>query len=449
MGASAEPPGPRGGLLLGSLPELQRDALGFLGGLSRYGDLVRMRFGASRYYFLNHPDYIQRVLVDNHRNYGKDTIGWRNLRLLLGRGLLTSEGDFWLRQRRIAQPAFHRERIAGFGRTMADAAAEMLDRRWAAAGGGPIDVAAEMMRLTLKIVGQTLLSTDVTAEQDEVGRALGVALHQGMARITAPYRYLPLAIPTPENRRYRAARAALDRLIYRMIAERRRDGRRRDDLLSMLLEARDPETGEGMNDGQLRDEAMTIFLAGHETTANALSWTFYLLARHPEAAEKLAAEARGVLGGRRPSLEDLPRLPYARLAVHESLRLYPPAWFTTRSVVSDDELGGFRIRGGSTVMISAYVTHRHPEFWTRPEAFEPERFAGDRLRQLPRFAYFPFGGGPHQCIGNEFAMMEAVLILSAVAARYRLELVEGRPVEPDPLITLRPRHGLLMRLRPA
>jgi cytochrome P450 len=432
-------PGPRGHPLLGSLPEVRRDPLRlFLAAFHEYGEVVRFHFGPMVAHLVSSPEGVHHVLVENHRNYGKQTRGYRNLRYVLGNGLLTSEGELWRRQRRIAQPAFHRQRIAGFAGTMVraaeDAAASLDARR-----GQEIDMHHEMMRLTLRIVGETLLAYDPTHAADEVGSALSFLLaiaNERSARILD----VPPAIPTPENRRFRRALATLDAVVLRMIAERRRDPRDRGDLLSMLIESRDAETGEAMDDRQLRDEAMTIFLAGHETTANALTFSWLLLSRFPAACRELGAELQAKLGGRSPTVDDLPRLALPRRILQEAMRLFPPAWIIGRSADEADEIGGFGIPARSIVFISPYVIHRHPGLWENPEGFDPARFE----KEPPRGGYLPFGGGPRMCIGNGFAMMEAELVLATLAQRFRFDLVPGPPVDLEPSITLRPRHGVRM-----
>lgn len=441
------PPGPKGVPFLGSLREMREDPIAMMmRSMRQHGDVVGFRMGPKRAIFVAHPDHARHVLQENHRNYDKETPGFQKLRSLLGLGLLTSEGDFWLRQRRIAQPAFHRQRIASFASMMTRASEDTVSR-WSQASSGsePLDLSAEMMRLTLRIAGETLLSADVSGASDEVGEALTVAMHVTNDRIT---RVLDLTevLPTPTNVRYWRARRTLDRIVLGMIDGRRRSGEDKGDLLSMLMLARDPETGEGMSDRQLRDEVMTIFLAGHETTANALTWTWYLLARHPEVERRLHQELREVLGGRTPTLEDFPRLEYTRMVLDEAMRLYPPAWFLARRAVGPDEIAGYRIAPGTLLMISPYATHRHPDFWENPERFDPERFSEGRSVGRHRFAYFPFGGGPRLCIGNNFALMEMRLVLATLAQHFRLSLPSNAAAEPDPTITLRTRAPIRMKL---
>lgn len=442
-------PGPRGHFLLGNLPELKRDPLALLVRLARdYGDVVRFKAGPVTIYLVTGPAGVQHVLQDNNRNYGKQTIGYQKLRNVLGQGLLTSEGDFWRRQRRIAQPGFHKEKIRRFAEQMVHAAEHML-RRWAErealTPNQPLDIAQEMMRLTLGVVGETLLSLDTIREFDRVSAAVTVSLEHIQRHLFSMVPFAE-ALPSPKNRLFRRESAYMDQLIYKVIDERRASGKDEDDLLSMLMNARDDETGEGMSPRQLRDEVITIFAAGHETTANALAWTFYLLSLNPAVARHLRAELHRVLGGRAPQYDDLPRLPYAAAVIQESMRLYPPAWVISRNAVGDDVVGGYHVAAGSTVLVSPYVTHRREASWQNPEGFDPERFLGETPSRQHRFDYFPFGGGPRQCIGNSFALMEAQLVLATVAQRFELHLVPGFAVETYPLITLRPKGSIMMRL---
>ena len=440
----AVPPGPPGDPLLGHYRGLQGDRLAyFTRAFLEHGDVVRFHFLGLPCTLLAHPDHVDQVFTKNHRIYTKQTRGYDRMREFLGNGLVTSEGSFWLRQRRIAQPAFHKKRIEAFADVMVRAAEDVC-ARWeeVADRGEPIDIAADMMQVTLRIAGETLLSTDPSDRAGEVGRALDVVLHEANHRINAPF-VLPESVPSPRNRRYHAASRALDEIVLRVI-EQRRAGERKDDLLQMLLEARDEETGEGMSDGQLRDEVMTMFLAGHETTANMLSWTLYLLSLSPEHARRARDEARDVLGDRPATVADLPRLGYSKQILQEAMRLRPPVWVVGRSPSEDDEIGGYRIPKGSLVFLSQWVTHRHPEFWSDPEGFDPDRFEPERARAMHRAQYFPFALGPRMCIGAGFAMMEGQLLLPTFLRRFRFDLLPGHRVVPEPLITLRPRDGMPM-----
>lgn len=443
--ASRVPVLPASGVL-GHLQAFRRDPLALLTrGVRERGDAVDFRLFTRHLVLLAHPDQVRRVLQEHASGYDKGTRGFEVLRTLLRDGLLTSEGAHWLRQRRIAQPAFHRSRIATFGQTMTRAAEALVDR-WRP--GETVDLSADMMRLTLRIVGETLLSTDVTTEADRVGAALHVTLghaNEALGRILPR----PLWWPGGKGRALRAAVATLDTVILDIIAARRvAAGPGPDDLLTMLMEARDEETGETMNDAQLRDEVMTIFLAGHETTALALGWTWHLLARHPEVRERLHAAVDSALAGRSPTLDDLPRLGYVEQVVKEAMRLYPPAWAISRRALADDVVGGYAIPRGTIVLVSPYVTHRHPALWPAPDRFDPEHFDPDRERARPAFTYFPFGGGPRQCIGNSFAMLELVLVVAAIARRCRLDPVSDEEVGTNPSITLRPARPIAMRVTP-
>lgn len=442
------PPGPRGHWLLGNYPDLEADALGFLTGLRRqYGDVVRTRFLVWNAYFVAHPDGVQHVLQSNHRNYNKEFIEYEKLSWIVGNGLLTSDGDFWLRQRRLAAPAFHRKNIAGYATIMTAAADDML-QGWetAAAQQQPLDISKEMMRATLRIVTQALFSFDSAADAATVDHAFSFANEYIGTDAERPFAQWLRHIPTARNRRFKESIDALDAIVYRIINTRRQQPETAadNDLLAMLMNARDEETGAGMTDQQLRDEVMTLLLAGHETTANALTWTFYLLSEHPAVRAELEAEVDAVLNGRLPTVEDLPQLSYTRMVIEESMRLYPPAYSIGRMAIDDDAIGGYHVPAGSPVFMSSYVTHRHPDFWDEPEAFRPRRFEPQRVQERDRFAYFPFGGGPRLCIGNNFAMMEAQLLLATVVQRYRLHLAPGHPVEMEPLITLRPKYGMVM-----
>jgi cytochrome P450 len=437
------PPGPRGEPLLGNLRALRKDPLTFFPAQVReYGDVVRIRVGPMYVTLLAHPDLVRHVLQDNARNYNKQTRGFAVIRELLGQGLLTSEGDFWLRQRRLAQPAFHRQRLAGFASTMVDATEDLaraLEPR--IASGQPFDVAEDLTHLTLRIAGLTLFGTEVGGESRAVGDALGRVQTFANSRLTQLIP-LPRALPLPSHRRFEKDAGTLDRVVRTIVERRRREGGEHHDLLQMLMDARDEDTGERMSDTQLRDEVMTLLLAGHETTASALAWTVMLLSQNPDVRRNLEAELSRELSGRTPTVEDLPKLALTRRVVDESLRLYPPAWIFSRAAIQDDVVGGFRVPKGSYVLIVPWVLHRHPKLWDNPDAFDPDRFLPERERERPRFTFFPFGGGPRQCIGNQFALMELVLVLATLLQRVRLDLAPGHPLTPAPAITLRPRPGV-------
>jgi cytochrome P450 len=439
------PPGPPENWLLGSARAIQRDPLGFNMSLfQRYGNVAAIRFLIWPTYMIFEPHDVKHVLQENHRNYSKETYLTRFLRPLFGLGLFTNDGQSWLHQRRLMQPAFHRKQLATFGKLMTGATESLLERWQNAAHGRPLDVAAEMMRLTLQIVGQALFSIDLSDETETVGQAFTALTASISDYIFNPFP--PLGFPTPRNRRIQQSIRMLDAVVQDIITEHRRLSVDKGDLLSMLLLARDEETGEGMNDRQVRDEVMTLLLAGHETTSNALTWTWYLLSQHPDAESRLHAELEQVLGGRIPTVEDLPGLLSTRMVLEETLRLYPPVVGFNRKALADDEVGGYVVPANTLIWLSPYVTHRHPDFWENPDVFDPERFSPQRSAGRPHFAHFPFGGGPRQCIGNNFALLEAQLILATIAQRYRLRLLPGHQVEPQVLLTMRPRNGLPMTL---
>ena len=424
---------------VGQMYAFSRDPLTLLAGVAReYGDVARFWGGPRPIYLLSHPDHVRDMLVTHNARFRKGRALQRAKRLL-GEGLLTSEGEFHRRQRRLAQPAFHRQRVAAYGRVMVEYA-ERTSARWR--DRQELDVSEEMMRLTLAVVGKTLFDAEVESDADEVGSALTEVMNL-FGYLMLPFSELLEKLPLPPQRRFLRARARLDAVIYRIIEERRREGRDRGDLLSTLLDAVDEEGDRtGMTDEQLRDEVMTIFLAGHETTANALTWAWFLLAQNPEAEATLHAELDEVLaGGRAPTPEDVPALRYTEMVVSETMRLYPPAWALGRLALVDYEVGGYLIPRGSLVLVSQYVMHRDPRFWPEPERFDPERWTAEAKAARPQFSYFPFGGGPRRCVGEGFAWTEAVLIRAALARRWRLRLPPGTVVPTEPRITLRPGKG--------
>jgi cytochrome P450 len=446
--ASAGATGPRFRTPFGFLSAMRKDPLGFLMDCTRqYGDAVNIRFFPWNTFLFTHPKDVKHILQENHRNYWKGIVLGK-LKRIGGEGLVFSDGDLWRRQRQLVQPAFHRDRIAAMADMMTATTGEMLER-WTthAATGRPLDVAADVSKLTLDIVAKALFGTDLADDKDE----FTAAVTGGLAYANHVINHMftpPLFVPTPANRRGRRAIAGLDRIVWKIIDARRRDAADRGDLLTMLIRARDAETNEAMDDQQLRDEVVTFLVAGHETTAVALSWAWHLLSGHPSAVRRLHAEVAEVLGSRTPTLADLPNLPYARMVLEESLRLYPPAWATSRQAYNDDEVGGLRVPAGCTVTVSPYLTHRNAAFWEQPEVFDPDRFLPERSAERPEYAYYPFGGGPRGCVGKQFAMMEGQLVLAMVAQKFHLQGVPGHPVEPYPILTLRPRYGVLMTLHP-
>ncbi len=436
--------GPKGLPLVGSLFDAWANPLEMMArGAREHGDVVKFRFAWLDYHLLVAPAAAHRVLVENAKAYHKSP-NYAGLKVMLGEGLLTSEGEHWRRQRRLAQPAFHRDKIAGFVATMAACTEDML-ARWEREASDVRDVHAEMMRLTLRIVGKTLLSADLEADAKQFGEALNVAIQWANQYVESIVR-VPPWVPTPKNLRFRSAQRTIERVVMRVVDERRSSGAHEEDLLSMLMSATDESSGERMSDKQLKDELLTLTLAGHETTANALSFTFDLLSRHPASLRRLREEAAAVLKGRPPTLEDLPRMPYTKAVIEESLRLYPPAWVFERMALEDDEVLGIPIPKGSVVAVSPWVTHRSPTAFRNPEGFDPERFLEpDPSRH--KLAYIPFGAGPRTCIGNVFALTEMQVILPIIVQRASLERLPGYEVELDPSVTLRPKNGLPMAVR--
>jgi cytochrome P450 len=434
------PPGPKGYPLIGNAPSLIREPFDFPLRCARdYGDVVRIRVGPLIFYMLTHPEDIEYVLRGNHRQFRKDR-GTRMLSSFLGQGLVTSDGELWRRQRRLAQPAFQLDQILKYGSVMV-AATERLLRDWQP--GQTRDIHADMMRLTLDIVAQTLFSASMTGEADRVGWVMEVIMkHFASFVILIPGWHW---LPTPGNRRYQRAVRELDAVIYGTIAQRRASGTSGADLLARFLAAHDAD-GSQMTDQQLRDELVTLFLAGHETTALALSFSLYLLAQHPEGEARMVAEVDEVLQGQPPTAAQVPRLRYTEWVVKESMRLYPPVPGIGREAVSDCEIRGYHVPKGTQLALLQWVVHRDPRWFTDPDAFQPERWDNDLAKRLPRCAYFPFGDGPRICIGNQFAMLEAVLILATVVQRYRLALAPGHKLELLPSVTLRPKHGIKMVL---
>lgn len=445
--AKQDIPGPKGHLLMGNLPEIQRDRLGFMVDLTKYGPVAKFRAGPAFFIQVNSPEGVQHVLQANNHNYDKKARGFEPLRDLIGNGLLLSDGDFWLKQRRLMQPVFHRQKIQAFMDMMSEETAAMLSR-WErnAASGEPLNIQQDMMRLTLSVITRALFQERVGDESGRVGKNLTILLEDAVYRFDHPF-YPSRSIPTPRNRRYRQAKTELYAVIDSLVDHRRGSVGKYSDLLDLLMLARDEETGEGMSAEQLRYELVTLFIAGHETTALALSWAFYLLAQHPEARARLQAEAAQVLAGRIPTADDLANLKYTRMVLDETMRLYPPAWLTNRRAIGADEIEGYAIPAGAELTVSPYATHHDASLWPEPFKFDPERFTSERSTGRHRYAYFPFGGGPRQCIGNNFALMEAQLILAAITQHYFLDLVPGKPVVTEALITLRPKDGPWMTVQ--
>jgi cytochrome P450 len=433
------PPGPTSRFPGELLLRTRRDNLQFLIDLARdHGDVAGLRIGRERVVLLNHPDAIRDVLVTHQKNFLKGK-ALERARIILGNGLLTNEGEDHLRQRRMMQPAFHRDRIASYATTMVEQAANVRDR-WHQ--GEAFDAHHAMMALTLAVVGKTLFSADIEGEASEIGEALTTVL-DSFNRMMLPWSPLLFRLPLPRSLRFHRARRRLDATIYRLIAERRASGVDAGDLLSMLLLATDTEgDGGGMTDTQLRDEAMTLFLAGHETTANALTWAWYLIARNPDVEQRLQAEVDAL--AHEPTFDDLPRLEYTRRVVAETIRLYPPAYAIGRRAIGAYMIGAYELPARTLVLVSPYLVHRDGRWWPEPERFDPERWSPDQVAARPKFSYFPFGAGTRICIGEQFAWTEAVLVLATIAQRWRLWLAPKQRIALHPQITLRPRYGIRM-----
>jgi cytochrome P450 len=436
------PPGPRSVIPFRYLRTLQRDPIPFFSRIAaEYGDAVQFSVGPQKIFLFNHPDLIRELLVTQHRSFHKSRVLQRS-KIIFGEGLLTSEEELHRRQRRLVQPAFHRERIGRYAEVMIERAAKLRER-WR--DGEVRDIHHEMMGLTLSVVAKTLFDADVDQEADEIGVAL-TSLVDLFPTLMNPLANLLRKLPLPQTMRFRRSIERLDRTVYGIIDERRKSGQDRGDLLSMLLMAVDEEgDGGGMTDQQLRDEAMTLFLAGHETTANALAWTWYLLALNPEAADEMHRELDSVLGDRLPLPDDYPRLPYTEMVVAESMRMFPPAWAVSRLAIEEAMIGEWMVPRGAVVVAAQAVTHRDPRWFPDPGLFDPLRFTPEAQASRPKLAYFPFGAGPRICIGEGFAWMEAVLIVATIAQRWRMELVSN-DVTPQASITLRPKGGIRMRV---
>lgn len=434
-------PGPRGHWLLGSLPRLRTDMLGFFEECFReHGDAAYFRVGSRRSMLLSHPDDIERVLVTDNRRFIKN-YALVFLRPLLGQGLLLNEGQSWLRQRRLLQPAFSRPRVDAYAPAMAECTERLLDQ-WQ--DGEVHDIVPAMMQLSMTIAGRTLLGIDIGERFGELAQCLEAVMYDFLARFGAAIP-LPYWVPTPRNLRLKWTIARLDRILQQLIDERRAAGSAGGDLLSILLHARDEEDGRAIADRQIRDEVMTMFLAGHETTANALAWTWYLLAQHSDIQDRVRTEAQSALGGRSATATDVPALVFCEQVVREAMRLYPPAYVVGRRPVEDLTIGGHRIPAGTNVLMSQWIVHRDERWFDDPLRFDPDRWEGGLAGRLPKYAYFPFGGGPRVCIGNTFAMFEAPLVLALMARRFRFELITAAPIRIQPAVTLRPGQPIEVR----
>jgi cytochrome P450 len=438
------PPGPKGVPIMGMALSLRRDPLAGMRQMARdYGDVVRFYVMMQERVLLNHPDLINQVLVIQQGKFHKSELTRRITVRMLGQGLLISEGEFWRRQRRLAQPAFHRSRTNDYAATMLEIAQAHI-REWR--DGEERNIAQEMTALTLDIAVRTLFGTTLPGEARQVGHAMTFLMRYSLRRQRMPFR-IPEKWPTPANRRANRELEFIDSLVYRIISERRAEGNpnSHNDLLALLMGAMD-EDGSHMTPQQLHDETMTLFLAGHETTAQMLGWTWYALSQNPAVESRLHEELHGVLGGRPPEAADFPRLPYLQAVMSEVLRLYPPAYILARETIEPCEIGGYQLRVGSTIVLSQWIMHRDPRYYDDPEAFRPERWLDGLADRLPPGAYFPFGDGPRRCIGQGFALLEAAIVTATIAQEFSFRMVPGHPVVPEPLVTLRPRHGIQMTL---
>ncbi len=442
------PPGPKGHFLWGAGREAIETPLPlYVNSWKEYGDCVKLPSLPGYYWYMfTHPSAVEHILQTHQQNFRKPEVFNRPMSLLVGNGLVVSEGELWMRQRRLAQPAFHKTKLASLGQSMVSAIEEHILEWEKKEPDTIVDIASEMGALTLTIVGKALFSTDLHEYADRVGKTMRVALEHVNYRMGHMFA-LPEWVPTKRNREFLRAKAELDSVVMEIITKRRKSKGEENDLLSALLHSTDDQSGQTMSDELLRDEVITLMLAGHDTTAAALTWTWYLLSQNPSKESIFLDELKSVLSGRMPTVEDLPKLTYTKMVVEESMRLYPPAWGILREAKEDDEIGGYFVAKGKPISLLQYITHRHPDFWDTPEAFIPERFEKDKVAERPKFAYFPFGGGQRACIGNQFSLMEATLALSAIAQRIKFDVLPNQIIDPDPTFTLRPRHGIKARLR--
>jgi cytochrome P450 len=427
--------------------EVRQNQLKFFNRIwKEYGDLVRSRILPNySFYLAAHPSYAEHILSTHQEIYAKPDIVNKPMNLMMGKSILTSEGDFWLKQRRLMQPAFHMKHLANLAEVMVNCTKAFIQEWENKPDGEVIDIAAETLRLTLKIAGQTLFSKDIS-DKDSI---LGKSFREGFEFINYKMNNLltePLWIPTSRNIRFYQAKQTLDNLVLEIINSRRQNPVESQDLLAMLMAARDEETGQRMSDRQLQNEVITLLVAGHETVASALAWTWFVLAEREDIAEILQEELVRVLSASNLTFDQLPQLTYTSRIFDETLRLYPPAWGMPRIPRQDDEIGGYFIPKGSLITPGAFMIHRHPDFWGNPNEFNPDNFLPENVDKRPKFAYFPFGGGQRICIGKSFALMEAKIIIALISQRFRLELVPNQTIEIDPTFTLRPKYGIKVKL---
>lgn len=432
--------------LLGNIREMNADVIGMVDKLRpQMGDIFYVNVFVLKLLIITKPDYIKYILQENNKNYIK-SFGYEVMKIFLGNGLLTSEGDFWRKQRRLAQPAFHKEKLVEITKQMSRSSEAMANKlEQVKKEAKEIDITEYMNSVTLDIVSEALFSSNVSKDIDVIRNSLDFVNEFAMNRIIAPIKW-PLWVPFPSIIEFKKAARELDKVIFGFIESHRNTKERRNDLLTMLMDAVDEETGERMSDVQLRDECMTIFLAGHETTSLALSWFWMLMEENPEEEKKLHQELKTVLNGRTPEFADIPKLKYTKQLIEETMRLYPPAWTVGRRPIEDDEIDGYKFSKGQNILMMAYHVHRHPDYWEQPDKFMPERFSDENAKNIKKYAYFPFGGGPRLCIGNSFAMMEMQLVIATLAQRFQFRRTETHEIIKDPLITMRPKNGIKMRV---
>lgn len=443
------PPGPAGSFLFGSLYDFRTNPLQLLLDMCReYGDVCRFRIGLQNLYLFNHPDYISHILVDRDKKYKKSRLDIQALAPIIGQGLLLSEGDLWKRHRRLLQPLFSQQQFEAYGQIVTDYTAEMLER-WSsqAQSGEAFDLAGQVTDLTMRVIAKTILGLDFAGTDKELTEAIEFATDHANSSMETIVP-IPDWVPTPSHLRFERAKGVLNKMVNDLIDQRRRGNLESKDLLTLMMRTRDEETGEGLSDAMLRDQVMTFFLAGHETTAQTLKWLFVMLSRHPHVDQQVHSEVQRVLGGRAPTFAEAGKLEYTRMVIQEVMRLWPPAWLMAREAVLDDEVGGYHVPAGTQVVFSQWVMHRHPAYWENPEGFDPERFSPERSAGRSHGIYFPFGAGPRVCIGSTFAMMELLMIVPMIVQKYRLDLMPSPAVAPKPTITLRPLHGVPVRARP-
>ncbi len=433
------PPGPEGNFFIGDVAAVKKDVLGYFEqNVRKYPGISRIRLGTYYYVNVSDPAYIEQIFLNTNKKYikGRDN---RNLTFILGEGLLTSQGEFWLKQRRLMQPLFHKQRLQGFVRKIEDCTNNLLER-WKLKEAGVFDIHDEMTKLTLDVVSSALLSTTVSGDFRKVSEAISVIM-RGMFGRTQSLLRLPYWMPTPKHINMKRHRKLLDDTIYKIIDDRRASAKQYNDLLTMLMEVEDADTAERMTDSQLRDEVITIYLAGHETTANALSFTFYLLAKHPEVKERISKEVEKIIDGGL-DLEKVNKLEYTMRVIKESMRLYPPAWGILREAGEDDVIDGWLIKKSDSIVLAPYAVQRMEKYWEKPEKFDPDRFLPERIKDKPKYSYFPFGGGQRLCIGNNFALMEMQIVLALICPEFDFRIPDGFRLELEPTVTLRPKNGL-------